>query len=58
MKRHRHAPEQAIRRLREGERLLAERTDLAEMLHDLKIVESTWNRSRVASRSLRARKPG
>ncbi len=46
MKRHRHTPEQAVRKLREGERLLNEGKDLAEMLRHLEIAESTWNRWR------------
>lgn len=44
MKRHRHTPEQAVRKLREGERLLAEGRDLVEVLGHLEIAESTWNR--------------
>src|SRR6266550_4082034 len=32
MKRHRHTPEQVVRKLREGERLLSEGKDLAEVL--------------------------
>ncbi len=44
MKRHRHTPEQAVRKLREGERLLNEGTDMAEVLRHLEIAESTWNR--------------
>ncbi len=46
MKRHRHTPEQAVRKLREGERLLGEGKDLAEVLRHLEIAESTWNRWR------------
>jgi transposase-like protein len=46
MKRHRHTPEQAVRKLREGDRLLAEGKDLAEVLRHLEIAESTWNRWR------------
>jgi transposase-like protein len=46
MKRHRHKPEQAVRKLREGERLLSEGTDLTEVLRHLEIAESTWNRWR------------
>jgi putative transposase len=46
MKRHRHTPEQAVRKVREGERLLNEGKDLAEVLRHLEIVESTWNRWR------------
>ncbi len=46
MKRHRHTPEQAVRKLREGERMLNEGTDLTEVLRHLEIAESTWNRWR------------
>ena len=46
MKRHRHTPEQAVRKVREGERLLNEGQDLAEVLRHLGIAESTWNRWR------------
>jgi putative transposase len=46
MKRHRHTPEQAVRKLREGDWMLAEGTDLAEVLRHLEIAESTWNRWR------------
>ena len=34
MKRHRHTPEQIVRKLREGDRLLNEGKDLAEVLRD------------------------
>jgi putative transposase len=46
MKRHRHTPEQVVRKLREGERLLNERRDLTEVLRHLEISEATWNRWR------------
>jgi putative transposase len=46
MKRHRHTPEQAVRKVREGERLLGEGKDLVEVLRQLEIAESTWNRWR------------
>ncbi|MCH7901741.1 MAG: IS3 family transposase [Acidobacteria bacterium] len=46
MKRHRHTPEQAVRKLREGDRMLAEGKDLTEVLRHLEIAESTWNRWR------------
>ena len=46
MKRHRHTPEQAVSKLREGDRLLGEGKDLAEVLRHLEIAESTWNRWR------------
>jgi len=45
MKRQRHKPEQAVRKVREGERLLNEGKDLATVLR-LGIAESTWNRWR------------
>jgi putative transposase len=44
MKRHRHIPEQVIRKLREGEHLPGERKDLVEVLRLLEISEATWNR--------------
>jgi hypothetical protein len=46
MKRHRHTPEQAVRKVREGERMLNEGQDLADILRHLGIAESTWNRWR------------
>ena len=46
MKRQRHTPEQVVRKLREGERLLNDGKDLAEVLRHLGIAESTWNRWR------------
>ena len=46
MKRHRHTPEQIVRKLREGDRLLNEGKDIAEVLRHLEIAESTWNRWR------------
>jgi putative transposase len=46
MKRHRHSPDQALRKVREGERLLNEGQDLTEVLRTLEVSESTWNRWR------------
>ena len=46
MKRHRHTPEQAVGKVREGERLLNDGKDLAEILRALEISEATWNRWR------------
>jgi hypothetical protein len=46
VKRHRHTPEQAVRKVREGERLLNDGKDLAEVLRVLEISEATWNRWR------------
>jgi putative transposase len=46
VERHRHTPEQAVRKVREGERLLNDGKDLAEVLRALEISEATWNRWR------------
>ena len=46
MKRHRHTPEQVVRKLREGERLLNEGKPLTEVLRHLEVSEATWNRWR------------
>ena len=46
MKRNRHTPEQAVRKVREGERMLGSGTDLTEVLRHLEITESTWHRWR------------
>jgi transposase-like protein len=46
MKRHRHTPEQIVRKLREGERFLNDGKDLAEVLRHLEISEQTWHRWR------------
>ena len=46
MKRRRHTPEQAVRKVREGERLLNEGRDLTELLRHLEVSEATWNRWR------------
>jgi putative transposase len=46
MKRHRHSPEQALRKVHEGERLLNDGQDLTEVLRHLEISEATWNRWR------------
>jgi transposase-like protein len=46
MKRHRHTPEQIVRKLREGDRLLNEGKDITEVLRHLEIAESAWNRWR------------
>ena len=46
MKRQRHTPEQVVRKLREGERMLNAGKDLTEVLRHLEIAESTWNRWR------------
>ncbi len=40
--------EQAVRRVREGERMLGAGSDLTEVLRHLEITESTWHRRRRA----------
>jgi putative transposase len=54
MKRHRHTPEQVIRKLREGERLLNVGKDLTEVLRHLEISEATWNRWRATYGGMKA----
>jgi putative transposase len=54
MKRRRHTPEQAVRKIREGERLLNERQELAEVLRHLEITESTFNRWRAQYGGMKA----
>jgi len=44
VKRQRHTPEQVVRNIREGERMLNAGKDLAEVLRHLSIAEYTWNR--------------
>ena len=46
MKRRRHRPEQAVRKLREGEKLLNAGEELGSVLRALEITESAWNRRR------------
>ena len=46
MKRHRHTPEQIVRKLRAGEQMLNEGKDVTEVLRQLEVTESTWNRWR------------
>ena len=43
MKRHRHTPEQIVRKLREGDRMLNEDKDLTEVVRHLGIDERTGN---------------
>ena len=44
MKNRRHTPEQVIRKLAEGEKLLGQGQSLAEVVRHLEITESTWHR--------------
>ena len=46
MKRRRHTPEQVIRKLAEGEKLLGEGRPIDEVARHLEITESTWHRWR------------
>jgi transposase-like protein len=46
MKQRRHTPEQVIRKLAEGEKLLGEGKGIDEMARHLEITESTWHRWR------------
>ncbi len=46
MKRRRHTPEQVIRKLAEGEKLLGGGHSLDEVVRHLEITESTWHRWR------------
>jgi transposase-like protein len=54
MKRHRHTPEQIVRKLREGDRLLNEGKDLVEVLRQLEVSESSWNRWRAQYGGMKA----
>jgi putative transposase len=54
MKRHRHTPEQVVRKLREGERLLNDGQDLTEVLRQLEVSESSWNRWRAQYGGMKA----
>ena len=54
MKRHRHTPEQIVRKLREGDRLLNEGRDLTEVLRQLEVSESSWNRWRAQYGGMKA----
>lgn len=46
MKRRRHTPEQIVWKLCEGDRMLNEGADLTEVLRQLEVSESSWNRWR------------
>jgi|SRR3954452_10903680 hypothetical protein len=54
MKRKRHTPEQIVRKLREGDRLLNEGKDLTEVLRHLEVSESSWNRWRAQYGGMKA----
>ena len=44
MKQRHHTPERVIRKLAEGDKLLNQGQDLAEVCRHLEIAESTWHR--------------
>jgi len=46
MKQRHHTPEQVIRKLAEGEKLLGEGKSIEEVARHLEITESTWHRWR------------
>jgi transposase-like protein len=46
MKQRRHTPEQVIRKLAEGEKLLAEGKTIEEVSRHLEVSEQTWHRWR------------
>jgi transposase-like protein len=46
MKQRRHTPEQVIRKLAEGEKLLAEGKTIEEVARHLEVSEQTWHRWR------------
>jgi putative transposase len=54
MKRKRHTPEQIVRKLREGDRLLNEGKDLTEVLRHLEVSESSWHRWRAQYGGMKA----
>ena len=45
-RRRRHTPEQIVRKLREGEKLLGQGAELSAVLKHLEITEATWHRWR------------
>jgi transposase-like protein len=52
--RRRHTPEQVIRKLREGERLLGEGQGLAGVCKHLEVSEQTWHRWRTQYGGMKA----
>jgi putative transposase len=54
MKRRRHTPDQIIRKLAEGEKLLGQGQDLEEVARHLEITESTWHRWRTQYGGMKA----
>jgi len=54
MKRKRHTPEQIVRKLREGDRMLNDGRDLVEVLRELEVSESSWARWRAQYGGMKA----
>jgi transposase-like protein len=54
MARRRHTPEQIVRKIREGERLLGEGKDVGEVCRHLEISEPTWHRWRAQYGGMKA----
>ena len=54
MKRRRHTPEQIIRKLAEGDKLLGEGKSIDEVVRHLEITESTWHRWRAQYGGMKA----
>lgn len=54
MKQRHHTPEQIIRKLAEGDKLLNQGEDLAEVCRRLEIAESTWHRWKTQYGGMRA----
>ena len=53
MKGRRHTPEQVVRKLREGDRLLAEGTDLQDVCRHLEVSVQTYQRWRSQYKAMR-----
>jgi putative transposase len=54
MKRRRHTPEQIVRKLREGDRLLGEGQELPEVVKLLEVSEATYHRWRAQYGGMKA----
>jgi putative transposase len=53
-RRRRHSPEQIVRKLSEGERMLNDGKNLTEVLRLLEVTDSTWHRWRAQYRGMKA----
>ena len=54
MKRKHHTPEQIVRKIAEGEKLLNDGRDVAEVCRHLEITEPTWHRWKNQYRGMKA----